>query len=68
MKDYMTADCTSLEAEIWGNFCGLTAAFEQGQDLIEVETASETAMKMIKKGTSPYCPLKNIVNDCVENC
>ena len=59
-------DCTGSEAEIWGIFRCLKAVFEQGQSMMNIETDSEVAVKMINDGVAPNSPLRNLVDDCKE--
>ncbi|GMP98855.1 hypothetical protein CsSME_00046579 [Camellia sinensis var. sinensis] len=64
-------NCTSLKAELWGLYRGLTIIMQKGMANIEIEIDSQLAMKLTKDGvesTSPYRALIEDVNFMPRRC
>ncbi|KAL7247703.1 hypothetical protein ACSBR2_002588 [Camellia fascicularis] len=43
-------NCTSLKAELWSIYRGLTIMMQKGVSNVEIETDSQMAKKLIKEG------------------
>ncbi|CAL5435909.1 unnamed protein product [Camellia sinensis] len=48
--------CTSLEAEIWNIYRGLTIIMQQGLSNITIEIDSQNAMEMLRDGAANISP------------
>ncbi|THG01509.1 hypothetical protein TEA_013701 [Camellia sinensis var. sinensis] len=60
---YEIGHCTSLEAEIWAVYRGLTILFQRGVTNVEIETNSEQAIHQIQYGPSQNSPFKALIED-----
>ncbi|XP_028055196.1 uncharacterized protein LOC114259389 [Camellia sinensis] len=55
--------CTSIEAEIWAIYGGLTILFQKGTTNVVIETDSEQAIQQIQHGPTPNSPFKALIED-----
>ncbi|KAL7172659.1 hypothetical protein ACSBR2_032189 [Camellia fascicularis] len=60
---YGIGHCTSLEAEIWAVYRGLTILFQRDVTNVEIETNSEQAIHQIQHGPSQNSPFKALIED-----
>lgn len=58
------ADCTSLEAELWGIFRGLELVQSQGMEAVEVESDSATTIALIEGEAPAHSPHKTLIQEC----
>ncbi|CAL5424318.1 unnamed protein product [Camellia sinensis] len=56
-------NCTSLEAELWGIYRGLTIIMQKGLANIVIETDSQLAMKFIQEGADRSSPYRALIED-----
>lgn len=56
-------NCTSLEAELWDIYRGLTIIMQKGLSSIEIETDSQTAMELVRDGAAGNSPYQAIIED-----
>ncbi|CAL5419769.1 unnamed protein product [Camellia sinensis] len=54
---------TSLEAELWAIYKGLTVILQKGMNNVTIETECEQAMKLLKEEPNAKCPFKGLVED-----
>lgn len=55
--------CTSLEAELWGLYRGLTIIMQKGLADIELDTDSQEARTLIIDGAASSCPYRALIED-----
>ncbi|KAL7260021.1 hypothetical protein ACSBR1_005811 [Camellia fascicularis] len=55
--------CTSLEADLWGIYRGLTIAFEKGYKDLTVEMDSSSAIELLKEGSVVSSSVRSLVED-----
>ncbi|GMQ08371.1 hypothetical protein CsSME_00052119 [Camellia sinensis var. sinensis] len=55
--------CTSLEAELWAIYRGLTILFQKGTKGVEIESDSELAIDQIQNGPNTHSPYKALIED-----
>ncbi|CAL5338693.1 unnamed protein product [Camellia sinensis] len=55
--------CSSLEAEIWAIYKGLTILFQKGSRDVQIEFDSEQAINQILHGPTQHSPSKALIED-----
>ncbi|CAL5369468.1 unnamed protein product [Camellia sinensis] len=55
--------CTSLEAEIWGIYKGLTILFQKGTKDVVIESDSKEAINQLLHGPNQNSPHKALIKD-----
>lgn len=55
--------CTSLEAELWGIYRGLTIIMQKDLANIQIETDSTQAMELIRDGPTANSPFRALIED-----
>lgn len=56
-------NCSSLEAELWGIYWGLTIILQKGLANIQIETDSQLAMELIRGGAGENSPYRALIED-----
>ncbi|CAL5415798.1 unnamed protein product [Camellia sinensis] len=54
---------TSLEAELWALYKGLTVILQKGMDNVTIELDTMQVVQLMNEETRDNCPFKNLVED-----
>lgn len=54
---------TSLEAELWAVYKGLTIILQKGMNQVMIETNAEQVVQLLQEEPGDRCPFKNLVED-----
>ncbi|CAL5371541.1 unnamed protein product [Camellia sinensis] len=55
--------CTSLEAELWAVYKGLTIILQRGMNKVIIETDAEQVVQLLNEEPGTKCPFRGIVED-----
>ncbi|CAL5365392.1 unnamed protein product [Camellia sinensis] len=55
--------CTSLEAELWAVYKGLTIILQRGMNKVIIETDAEQVVQLLNEEPGAKCPFRGIVED-----
>ncbi|CAL5436861.1 unnamed protein product [Camellia sinensis] len=55
--------CTSLEAELWAVYKGLTIILQRGMNQVVIETDAEQVVQLLSEELRERCPFRGVVED-----